>query len=339
MGKLRNISSECAAQIIALSMEHMKQSEIAHKLNLSQSSVSKVVKRYRETSSFSNKKPPGAPRCSTKQTDRMIKRMVVDSPSCSSAEIKSRLPPGVSISCRTIRRRLQVECKLRAYHPATQPRHSKKNIRDRVAFAKKYKDWTADQWSHTMFTDESIIKQFYPFRSHVRRPVGERYNSRYTVARVKHSPQVMIWGAITGLGSCGLWFLPQGETINATVYLSILQEKVPIFKELHNCTHFQQDGAPCHTARMVKNWLNSQGINCIDPWPGSSPDLNPIENCWAILKKKVAAHRPTSLPDLIQTIKQVWCTEITPEYCTQLLHSMPKRLAAVLAAKGGATKY
>jgi len=58
--------------------------------------------------------------------------------------------------------------------------------------------------------------------------------------------------------------------------------------------------------------------------------LNVIENCWNNMKKKVAAHRPTSERDLKDILRHVWVrpTEISPEYCKTLVHSMPSRINA-----------
>ena len=58
-----------------------------------------------------------------------------------------------------------------------------------------------------------------------------------------------------------------------------------------------------------------------------------------ILKKNVADRHPVSLADFVKVIKDVWITEITPEYCENLAKSMPKRIQAVIKNKGYRTKY
>jgi transposase len=89
----------------------------------------------------------------------------------------------------------------------------------------------------------------------------------------------------------------------------------------------------------VRKWFADNRIQLLENWPSNSPDFNVIENCWNIMKKKVAAHRPTSEEDLKDVIKHVWATEITSEYCKTLVHSMPSRITAVLKNKGHPTKY
>ena len=93
---------------------------------------------------------------------------------------------------------------------------------------------------------------------------------------------------------------------------------------VHGTIYFQQDGAPCHSSKAVTQWLNSTGVKILGPWPGNSPDLNVIENVWHLLKIKVAEQNPTSAEDLKKKILQVRTTQITPDRCKKLVHSMPK---------------
>ena len=96
------------------------------------------------------------------------------------------------------------------------------------------------------------------------------------------------------------------------------------------------DGAPCHRLQLVRDFLK-KNIKTLS-WPCNSPDHNPIENFWAILKNKVADEHPTSAKDLETAIKRIWTQKITAEYSKQLVHSMPCRLQAVIKNKVGHIK-
>ncbi len=73
-------------------------------------------------------------------------------------------------------------------------------------------------------------------------------------------------------------------------------------------------------------------------WPANSPDLNPIENLWGIVKRKMRYARPNNAEELKATIRATWAL-ITPEQCHRLIDSMPRRIAAVIQAKGAPTNY
>ncbi len=100
---------------------------------------------------------------------------------------------------------------------------------------------------------------------------------------------------------------------------------------------FQQDLAPAHTAKGTKSWFNVHGVTVLD-WPANSPDLNPIENLWGIVKRKIRDTRPNNADDLKATIKATWAS-IPPQQCHKLITSMPRRIEAVIKAKGAPTKY
>ena len=133
--------------------------------------------------------------------------------------------------------------------------------------------------------------------------------------------------------------MPKNTTINGAVYLSLLEDKLMTHMAILGSTEFQHDGAPCHWAALVTRWLAEQHISVLGPWLGSSPDLNPIENLWVLMKEKVARAKPSSGNELIRIIKKVWVEDITPDYCERLARSVPRRIKAVLTSKGHPTKY
>ena len=208
----------------------------------------------------------------------------------------------------------------------------------RLSFAKRHADWAVDDWKRVLFSDETTLQQFVSRKKFVRRPSGKRFDERYTQQSMKHPPSVMIWGAMSWKGNAGLFFLPKGTTMNGDRYLDLLKEKLQLHMEVHECSIFMQDGASCHRSRIVSDFLRREGVRTLE-WPGNSPDLNPIENLWTALKDKVADLQPSSANELEKAIKLIWTQHLSKEYCTSLVSSMPSRIAAVINARGGHTKY
>ncbi len=87
----------------------------------------------------------------------------------------------------------------------------------------------------------------------------------------------------------------------------------------------------------TKSWFNDHGVTVLDK-PANSPDLNPIENLWGIVKRKMRDTRPNNADELKATVKETWAS-ISPQQCHKLITSMPCRIEAVIKAKGVPTKY
>ena len=105
-------------------------------------------------------------------------------------------------------------------------------------------------------------------------------------------------------------------------------------------TCFSMMARRLHSAKIVRNWLQDCPFDVLAPWPGQSPDLNPIENCWVKLKSQVATSKQvSSYEELVDAIKSEWTMEIQPEYWEKLVLLMPRRIAACIAAGGRSVKY
>ncbi len=134
------------------------------------------------------------------------------------------------------------------------------------------------------------------------------------------------------MSAAGTWELQFIEgTMNANMYCDILkQSRIPSLQRLGRRAVIQHDNDPKHTSKTLR-------VKVMD-WPSMSPDLNPIDHLWGILKQKVEERKVSNIHQLRYVLMEEW--KRTPVVtCEALVNSMPKRLKAVLENNGGNTKY
>lgn len=181
-----------------------------------------------------------------------------------------------------------------------------------------------------------------PGVTYVRRRAGEEYNPECVVPTVKHGGgSIMIWGCMAASG-VGQMVLCEGR-MNSQKYIEVLETALApsnslVFGDTNtDGVKFQQDNATCHKSALTMKWMSENGIELLD-WPPQSPDLNPIEHLWYILKKNIRRHSISNKQSLKKALKEEW-NKISQEECFRLVASMPNRIAAVIKSKGGPTKY
>ena len=84
------------------------------------------------------------------------------------------------------------------------------------------------------------------------------------------------------------------------------------------------DNAPSHRSKYTLKWFENRGIKVIK-WAAVSPDLNPIENLWDFIDKKLKKMKPINVKELEQMILTIW-NGITCLRCKVLVDSMPRRI-------------
>ncbi len=202
-----------------------------------------------------------------------------------------------------------------------------------------HKEWTAAGVSASRTTTHRRMQDMgFSCRISCQATLEQQTASEASHFSVKFPQSVMVWGAMSSAGVGPLCFLR--SKVNTAVYQEVLEHfMLPAADQLYGDADFlfQQDLAPAHSAKATSTWFKDHGIPVLN-WPANSPDLNPIENLWGIVKRKMRYARPNNAEELKATIRATWAL-ITPEQCHRLIDSMPRRIAAVIQAKGAPTKY
>ena len=69
---------------------------------------------------------------------------------------------------------------------------------------------------------------------------------------------------------------------------------------------FQQDGATCHTSISTRRFLAQNRVNVLPEWLANSPDMNPVENCWSWLARRLVGQSFATEEALEQAIRNEW---------------------------------
>lgn len=188
-----------------------------------------------------------------------------------------------------------------------------------------------------LWSDESKFNLFSnDSRGFVCRPINQQYNRKYTIPTVKFGVgNIMVWGCFSMSGVGPLYCIRnkmdqiQYREILDTIMLPYSKQSLPLD------FIFQHDNDPKHTAKTIKQWLLNNNVTVLQ-WPDLN--LNPIENLWSEVERKLRGQSFSNRNELFQAVHQNW-NEMSPNLIVELINSMPRRCQAVINANGYATKY
>lgn len=223
--------------------------------------------------------------------------------------------------------------KIHEYHKL-EPADYKK----RVNFASYFLSLPARTKKFLICTDEAY---FYLHES-----TNSQNNRRWT----PHKPldkievplqgeRILVWCGISASRIYGPFFFE--STVNQHNYLDMLKTffwrkhlSVANYKKYY----FQQDGATCHTANSVQDWLKdkfSAKFFQKNRWPARSPDMNPCDFfLWGYLKSLVYKPLPKTLEDLKANVARE-IKNIKKEMLENTFDNFVKRCHSVIDSEGG----
>jgi len=341
--RVRHLTRDQCVEITTLHTEGHGYRELGRRYGVAHTTVARVVQRYQETHTHDRRPGQGRPRATTPSEDRFIRLRALRERHTTARHLQIQLAEvhGTRVSDNTVRRRL-AEHNCRPRRPAVGPPLTREHRRARLAFARQHIRWTDDDWATVLFTDESRVALY---SSDMRGRVYRRPNERFAQVNMREvvpfgGGSVMVWGGISLSGPTELHIL-DGGTLTAARYITDILEPyvVPYAPFIGPSFLLMHDNARPHTAQCVTTYLRAVGITTLQ-WPSYSPDLNPIEHLWDVMKRRLRQLQPppTSIPSLRQALHTIW-DQFTVHDIQPLIGSMPQRCQAVIRARGGHTRY
>lgn len=338
---LRHLRSDEANQAVGMLQMGIRQVEVAERFGVSQSVISRLWNRHRTTGSVHRRRGQGRRRCTTVRDDRFLTLNARRNPTITATALLRELQNASEArpSIRTVRNRLH-EVGLRSRRPLRRVPLTLEHKQNRLAWAQQRENW-GNEWWTTLYSDESRFglhsdsRQVRVWRTRD----TPRHRSFVQEIYPYNGGSVMVWGGIAIGRRTPLYIC--NRNMNSIVYQNDIINNiiVPLARTIGPDFQFLDDNARPHRAQIVMQAIEEGEIQHL-PLPARSPDLNPVEHVWDMLTRALDNHRPAplTLRELRTVLPQLW-DDLPQDDIDHLILSMPRRVHAVIQARGGHTRY
>jgi transposase len=306
---------------------------IAKVFNTSHNAVANIIKKYQETGGVDDLHRSGRPR---KLKRGVVTNMLHRKKKSSTRRVARELQRagGGKVSSTTVWRQAKEE-KLVYRVRRKKPQLTKKMKEERIAFAQAR--YPPGFWKRVVASDEKCITLGGEVRGEWVKE-GEKASPRPTH---KFEPGVKFRAGSSWEGKTPLYFLP--KSLKGWEYLNLIKSKLEpdilrLYPNKRRRPVWLQDREGFHIATAVHKYLAQSPLIPIKNWPSHSPDLNWQENVWERLEQRVRERKATTIKGLKKVVKEEW-ENVELASIRNCISSMPARLEAVVAARGGNTDY
>jgi transposase len=315
-------------------------SHIARELRIARTTVKSCI----DVSFSTPPKPIGRkPILTTCKRRRLVKRATLDAYHRRLSYEQIANIEGIQVCRRSLFTAFEKE----QYHRRTaqeKPLLTPEHITARLEWANKHKSWDFEMWKRVSWTDAASFTTGVFGKIYVTRTAEEKYHPQCLIPKFAGFSARMAYAGISGIMKGPLILMDKSwGKINAAIYT---QKVLPQFYQfLHNIEStvgfmrsiHMEDNASIHTAKLTQAYHTYHGVIRMT-WPAHSPDLNPIENVWRLLKYRIGRRFPTTDAQVEQYLVEEW-EKLQLEDFKKYIESMPARCQAVIDAKGGHTKW
>lgn len=309
----------------------------------SRSTVLRLIKKFETTGSVKDEQRSGRPNLyKNEEFQATVLREIKDNTVTSTRRIACQLADrsDFHVSHTTVHKTL-IELKKKPYTPHLVHELNEDDPDRRLELCEILKHMFEDDPTSVdriMWSDEAVFKLNGQINKH-NCVYWNSENLHHTLEKSVNLPGLTVWCAISSQGIIGPYFFD--ATVTGDSYLDMLQNWFwPQVAQQAGEIYFQQDGAPPHYSRSVRQWLDDKfpgawiGRRGPIEWPARSPDLTPCDFfLWGFLKNIVYGRNPRTIDQLRAEIQNA-ISKVDMQLCQKVCRSVFSRIECCIEKNG-----